>query len=518
MHTSDRMPTLALHVPSLRQSHRLREPVSLRRLFPTASFVGCGDIRIYGATEHSDDCQPGMLFAAKQGRSHDGTRFAHDAVERGASALMLSRPIADLAVPQCVLPDVARAFGTVCANLTGRPMRVVRTAGVTGTNGKTTVTWLVRALLRSVGRQCGLLGTVEYSDGAIAQPSSLTTPDTRTYWDWFASMAQRGTPHAAVELSSHALHQDRAAGSELEVGVVTNITHDHLDYHDTVSNYVASKSKILSLIRPGGTAIFNQDDPSIDSLRSSVPAGIDVMTFGLCRRAAVTADNIRQSRSGLSFELSLRGERVEVATRLHGRHNVANCLAAAGIAEQFGLSAADIACGLSQASSPTGRMERVGRDADIDVFVDYAHTPDALQHAIATSRSLTSHRVIVVFGAGGDRDRSKRPLLGGAASAADVAIVTNDNPRTEDPIQIIEAIAKGIDLETCEAYVEPDRAKAIALAVSAAEPGDVVLIAGKGHESTQQVGDRIVPFDDRVEALAALSARTTSFSSGRVAA
>lgn len=512
------MPHVALHVPSLRQTHRLREPVSLRRLFPTSSFVGCGDIRIYDATERSQDCRPGMLFAVRQGCSHDGSRFAHDAVERGASALLLSRPIADLAVPQCVLPEVARAFGTVCANLAGRPMRVVRTAGVTGTNGKTTVTWLVRALLAAVGRDCGLLGTVEYSDGAISQPSSLTTPDTKTYWDWFASMSQRGTSHAAVELSSHALHQDRAAGSELEVGVVTNITHDHLDYHETASNYLASKSKILSLIRPGGTAIFNQDDPSIDSLRSSVPAGIDVMTFGLCRRAAVTADHVRQSRSGLTFCLVLRGERVEVATRLQGRHNVANCLAAAAVAEQFGLSAEEIATGLSQASPPPGRMERVGPETDIDVFVDYAHTPDALEHAIETVRLMSSRRVIVVFGAGGDRDRSKRPLLGAASSAADVAIVTSDNSRSEDPLQIIREIAAGFSGDADRLFAEPDRGKAIALAVSLAESGDIVLIAGKGHETTQQVADRFLPFDDRLVASAALRARIASSSSGRIAA
>jgi UDP-N-acetylmuramoyl-L-alanyl-D-glutamate--2,6-diaminopimelate ligase len=300
--------------------------------------------------------------------------------------------------------------------------------------------------------------------------------------------------------------------------VVTNITHDHLDYHETHANYVASKSKILSLIRPGGTAVFNQDDPSVDSLRSSVPAGIDVMTFGLCRRAAVTAENIRQSRTGLAFCFSLRGERVETATRLHGRHNVANCLAAAAIAEQFGLSAEEIALGLSQASPPTGRMERIGPESDINVFVDYAHTPDALQHAIETARSMTSQRVIVVFGAGGDRDRSKRPLLGAAATAADIAFVTSDNPRGEDPLQIIEQISAGFDVELCEAYIEPDRAKAIALAISAAEPGDFVLIAGKGHETTQQVGDRLLPFDDRVEASVALSRRIGFASSGRIAA
>lgn len=506
------------HPQCVSPSNRVREPVSLRRLFPTASFVGCADIRVYDATESSEHSGPGVLFAAKPGRVHDGAAHASEAVRRGATALLASRPMAELPVPQCILPDVARAFGVVCANLAGRPMRTVRTAGITGTNGKTTVSWLIRALVESIDRDCGLLGTIEYSDGVSCEKASLTTPDTKTYWDWFSSMAQRGTPFAAVELSSHALHQDRAAGSELDVAVVTNITHDHLDYHQTLAHYLSSKAKILSLVRPGGTIVLNQDDPSVDVLRSLAPAGVDIRTFGLCHRAAVTATDVRQTASGLSFTLSLRGQQSAIRTRLHGRHNIANCLAAAAAAEHFGLSPEQIATGLALASSPPGRMELVESSSETAVFVDYAHTPDALQNAISTVRGMTNGRVIVVFGAGGDRDRLKRPLLGRAASAADVVVVTSDNPRREDPDLIIEEIVGGLDLDRCEACVEPDRADAIALAVSLAEPHDVVLIAGKGHEKFQQFADHSVMFDDCAIAARALRSKLKKVTARKFAA
>jgi UDP-N-acetylmuramoyl-L-alanyl-D-glutamate--2,6-diaminopimelate ligase len=481
------------------------EPVSLRRLFPSARFIGCTDIRVTDVTERADQCAPGVLFVARSGARHDGHDFAAEAVRRGATGLLVAHPIEDLPVPQCVLPEVARSFGQLCATLAGRPMRRVRTAGVTGTNGKTTVTWLVRALLQHAGHECGLLGTIEYSDGSQRVPASLTTPDTKTFWNWFAAMANRETPFAAVEISSHALHQERVAGSELDVAVVTNITHDHLDYHGTAAGYLASKARLLSFVRPGGAVIFNQDDPSVDHLRPRVPAGVDVMTFALHRRAAVTALDIRETSAGLHFTLSLRGRKVAIETPLIGRYNVANCLAAAAVADQFGLCADEIADGLSAATPPPGRMERV--PGPVDLFVDYAHTPDALEKAILTVRTLATGRVLVVFGAGGDRDRSKRPLLGSAASAADLVFVTSDNPRSEDPQQIISDVLVGLNRDHCDVYVEPDRATAIALAVAAAEPGDVILIAGKGHETTQIIGDQVVPFDDRLAAATAIHER-----------
>lgn len=510
--------TTAISPPRGVATSSSREPISLRRLFPAASFVGCADIRVTEATERADDCAPGVLFAARSGCRNDGVDFTADAIARGASALLVSRPQSGVNVPQCILPEVGRGFGMLCASLAGRPMRSVRTVGVTGTNGKTTVTWLIRSLLRSAGRECGLLGTIEYSDGFRTVPATLTTPDAKSFWKWFSEMAQQRTPFAAVEMSSHALHQDRVAGAELESAVVTNITHDHLDYHGTTAGYFASKAKILSMVRPGGCVILNQDDGSIDALRPRVPAGVDVLTFALRRRAAISASHIRRSPEGMRFALSLRGRQIDIQTPLLGRQNVANCLAAVAAVDQFGLSAEQIAEGLSSATAPPGRMERLTNGAPFEVFVDYAHSPDALHKAIATVRSISTGRVIVVFGAGGDRDRSKRPLLGAAANSADVAVVTSDNPRSEDPAGIIDEILVGLADDRCEAFVEPDRAAAIARAIAVAEPGDAVLIAGKGHETTQTFGERVIPFDDRLVATAVLRERMESLVSETIAA
>lgn len=476
---------------------RLREPVSLKRIFPTASFVGCADIRVTDVTEVAANAKPGDLFVAKRGARHQGSAFAEDAVRRGASALLASHPIAGLSVPQCIIPDVSRGFGVLCSTLSGRPMRTVRTVGVTGTNGKTTVSWLLRTILQHAGQRCGLLGTIEYWDGVRTSKATLTTPDTKTFWDWFSAMNRNRCQFAAIEISSHALEQERVAGAELEAAIVTNVTQDHLDYHETLSNYLASKAKIVSLVRPGGVVILNQDDPAVDVLRSRVPEGVDVMTFALSRRAAVVAESIEQTSGGLRFALSLRGRRHDVETRLFGRHNVANCLAAAAAAEHLGLSAEQIVEGLNVASAPPGRMERIGGGSDLDVFIDYAHTPDALEKAIAATRQMCHGKLLVVFGAGGDRDRTKRPLLGRAATMADVAIVTSDNPRSEDPEQIIEDVVGEMSSERCETYIEPDRAAAIRLAVMVAEPGDSVLIAGKGHETTQCFSDRVEEFSDQ---------------------
>ena len=496
----------------------LREPVSLRRLFPTTSFVGCADIRVTHATERADRCEPGMLFAARQGHSYDGAEFTAEALGRGASALMVSRPQPEAGVPQCIVPEVGRSFGVLCASLAGRPMRTVRTAGVTGTNGKTTVSWLIRGLLQNAGHACGLLGTIEYSDGTTSEPATLTTPDSQTFWQWMASAACRKTPFAAVELSSHALHQDRVAGSELELAVLTNVTHEHLDYHGTSAGYFASKAKILSLVRPGGCVVLNSDDAAIDALRPRIPAGVDVSTFAIRRHAAVTARHLRRSPAGMRFTLSLRGRSVDVETPLVGRHNVLNCLAAVAAADQFGLSVDQIVDGLLRATPPPGRMERLPSEAPFEVFVDYAHTPDALHKAIATTRSLASGRVIVVFGAGGDRDRSKRSLLGRAAGAADIAVVTSDNPRSEDPNRIIDDISAGLIDGHGETIVEPDREEAIARALGLAGPGDVVLIAGKGHETTQALAERTIPFDDRTIAASLIRERLEATPSETIAA
>lgn len=471
--------------------------VSLRRLFPRASFVGCGDIRVTEATERSSECVEGSLFAVIRGTKVDGAQFVGEALAHGATALLVERPLPDAEVPQCVVPNVRIAYAELCSALAGVPSRRLRIAGVTGTNGKTTVTWLIRSLLRQAGRRTGVLGTVEYHDGVVGERSHLTTPDSNTLSRWLAAMARQKTTHAAIELSSHALEQGRAAGTLLDVAIVTNVTQDHFDYHGNFESYLNSKAKIFGLCRRGSLAVLNADDPGASRLRGRIPASQATVTFGLERPAEVAAVIHEESLAGTRFTLNLRGQHIEAFTTLIGRHNVANCLAAAAAAEHFGLTPEQIADGIAQFRRVPGRLERVDCGQAFDVFVDYAHTDDALRRCLQALRALTPGRVFCVFGAGGDRDRGKRPLLGQAATLADVMVVTSDNPRSEDPYQIIRDILAGLRGEARKPHVEADRAEAIRWALMHAGPGDCVLVAGKGHETEQIIGTQRLPFDDR---------------------
>ncbi len=481
----------------LREGCKKTTAVSLRRLLPSASFVGCGDILVRDATDRSDCCRPGVLFAARPGTRTHGREFVGEALSRGASALLVDFPVAEAAVPQCVTPDVRRAYSLLCHALHGQPSRRLHVVGVTGTNGKSTTCWLVRSILQAAGKPCGVLGTIEYHDGRTGQPSSLTTPEPKTFFAWLHQMAEAGTRYAAVELSSHALDQDRVAGLTLRVAVVTNVTHDHLDYHGCFEAYAAAKAKILDLCAGDGVAVLNRDDPAAWSLRRQVPSGVDVLSYGLSEQADVRARILSRSLTGSRFELQLGRERVEVQTQLPGDHNVQNCLAAAAAAWRLGLSLADVAAGVAALTTVPGRLERVDCGQPFAVLVDYAHTPDALARCLRHLRTVTPGRLLCVFGAGGDRDRLKRPELGRAASQADVVVVTSDNPRSEPPEKIIEEILQGVDTSRCECHVEPDRRAAIDWVLRQAQPGDCVLIAGKGHETEQVVGNRRLPFDDR---------------------
>ena len=475
--------------------------VSLRRLFPSASFVGCADIHVREVTERSNDCGPNVLFAAISGTNVDGIDFVNEAIERGVSSVLLERPLPDVSVPQCVLPNTRKAYAQLCAALAGHPSHRLKIAGVTGTNGKTTVTWLVRSIMRASGSQAGLLGTIEYDDGLLAERATLTTPDSKTLSHWLALMARRGTTHAAIEISSHALDQDRTAGTLLDAAVVTNITQDHFDYHRGYDAYRLSKSRILKQLKPGALVVLNADDPGSMSLRDQLSADANVVTIGLNQPADATATVLEQSLSGSRFRFDLAfgpdADQFEVSTSLVGRHNVLNCLAAAAVARHFGVPLTEIAAGIASLDSVPGRLQRVDCGQPFDVFVDYAHTDDALRRSVRQLRRLTDGRVLCVFGAGGDRDRSKRPLLAKAAAEADQSIVTSDNPRTEDPRKIISQILEGFDSAAEPPYVEVDRAQAICWALDHAEAGDCVLVAGKGHEVEQIIGRNRVPFDDR---------------------
>lgn len=479
-----------------RQLSQIRMPVSLRQLFPRSSFVGCADIRVTDATEHSAQCGPQMLFAAVPGTRVDGTAFAEEAIGRGATSLLVQRPIPCASVPQCVVPDVRRAYAELCGALAGFPTRRLGVAGVTGTNGKTTVTWMIRSILQAAGQPTGLLGTIEYNDGVDSCPSGMTTPDSKSLSNWLATMIRRRCTHVAMEVSSHALDQHRIAGTQLDVAVVTNVTQDHFDYHGDFETYLNSKARIFGLCKARGCAVINSDDSGSASLIARAESSLPVITYGIDRPASVTATILEESLCGSRFVLHIAGDEVAVSTKLIGRHNVSNCLAAAAAASGLGISPAEIQRGLENLSFVPGRLERIDCRQPFNVFVDYAHTDDALLRCIRFLRGLTTGRVIVVFGAGGDRDSSKRPLLGRAASEADLAVVTSDNPRNEAPEQIIQQILTGFVSSAAEPWVEPDRAEAIRWALDQAEPGDCVLVAGKGHEQVQIIGNRRIPFVD----------------------
>lgn len=476
----------------------LRQPgsVTLRGLIPSASFVGCADLTVSSVTANSNECTPGCLFVTLPGTRTHGRHFIPQALQRGAAAILTDFPLADISLPQCIVSDVPKAYGQICHGMYGHPSRKMGIAGVTGTNGKTTTTWILRSLLESASRPTGLIGTVEYSDGLYAEPSVLTTPDAMVLARHLAAMRDRETRYAAIELSSHALDQSRPAGLGLDVAIVTNITHDHLDYHSGLDAYIAAKAKISNYLKPGGILILNADDSHWEKLLPDPGRRIRVLTFGTTDDADVSVEILEMTPNGSRFRLHYGVERLECRIPLFGKHNIMNSAAAACGAIHLGLMTEEICAGLAECGTVPGRMEAVSGGQDYQVFVDYAHTDDAITNVLNTVRPMTSGRTILVFGAGGDRDRSKRAAMGRAAAAADAVVLTSDNPRSESAEQIIEEIAVGFAGTQITPIIEIDRKAAIERAIRMARPGDTVLVAGKGHEKFQIIGDQSFPFDD----------------------
>ncbi|MDA0283149.1 MAG: UDP-N-acetylmuramoyl-L-alanyl-D-glutamate--2,6-diaminopimelate ligase, partial [Planctomycetota bacterium] len=450
------------------------------------------------------------VFAAICGTKFDGRQFAVDAVKRGCAAILTDRPLPNISAPQCVVRNVRADYARISNAVCGTPTSRLKIVGVTGTNGKTTTTWMLRSILNGSNRPCGLLGTIEYHDGRVAAHASLTTPDAGNVFRWFRRMVENDCRHAAIELSSHALSQDRVAGTPLAAAIITNVTQDHFDYHTDFETYLAAKSQILNYVSPEGIVAINIDDPGSSRLVDlAAVAGRQVVTFSIERDADVRAELIEETALGSRFRLCVSrtgdagtgttaGGDVEVSIALPGRHNVSNSLGAAGAAMHMGVTLDEIRRGFEQLTCVPGRLEPISCGQPFSIFVDYAHTDDALRRVIRSLQSVTSGRVLCVFGAGGDRDGTKRPLLGEAASHADFAIVTSDNPRTEEPQGIIEGLVSGFPPGFANFHLESDRERAIEFALSQAQPGDCVLIAGKGHETVQIVGEDRLPFDDRV--------------------
>ena len=428
---------------------------------------------------------PGSLFCAIRGERDDGHDHAGDAVAAGAVALLVERPLG-LDVPQIVVPDSRTAMGVVSDAFFDHPSRRIAVVGVTGTNGKTTVTHVLAAVLQHLGRPATVMGTLS---------GARTTPEAPDLQAVLADAAANEDAVVAMEVSSHAIELRRITGTWFTVAVFTNLSQDHLDFHGSMDRYFAAKARLFEPDR-SAVGLVNRDDPWGRRL-------LETMAIPSVAWSAEDASDVDLRPDGTSF--TWRGQRVELA--LAGRFNLANAIAAAEAALALGAEPEDIAAGLGKARPVNGRFEPVG-EGPVAVLVDYAHTPDALDQALRSARELVDGRLIVVFGCGGDRDRAKRPLMGGAADkVADVVVVTSDNPRSEDADAIIDEVLAGID-RTEDLVVEPDRRQAVETAVAMAAPGDLVLVAGKGHETTQDLGDgNVIAFDDREVAAAALRHR-----------
>ena len=469
----------------------------LVRDLPGAELRGEGDVLVSSVCYRSDDARPGALFFCVPGSSADGHTFAGDAVSRGATAIVVDRRL-DLDVPQVDVPDVRAAMGPISAAFYGRPADAMTVVGVTGTNGKTTTTFLLEAIFRADGRTPGVIGTTGIRIDGRPEPFPRTTPEAPDLQRLIAGMADEGVTAVAMEVSSHGLDQHRVDGIRYSVAVFTNLTQDHLDYHPSMQEYFLAKARLFTPAM-SDSAVVNLDDEHGRSLAASglAASGLPTMTFGLAPDADVRATEVESTAEGIAF----LADGVPIRSALRGSFNVENALAAFATARSLGIDGRIAADAISSVRGVPGRVEAVEVGQGFLVMVDYAHTPDSVENVLRAARSLAQGRLIVVLGAGGDRDRAKRPLMGRAATAnADLAIVTSDNPRSEDPLAIIAEITPGAEQGGGRFVVEPDRRAAIRLAMEEASSGDVVVIAGKGHETYQELGDRTIAFDDRAVA------------------
>ncbi|HUC93138.1 MAG TPA: UDP-N-acetylmuramoyl-L-alanyl-D-glutamate--2,6-diaminopimelate ligase [Paenibacillus sp.] len=468
-----------------------------------------GEVRIEGIETDSRKVKPGDLFICLPGHTVDGHDYAQAAVDGGAVALVVQRRL-DIAVPQIVVKDSRLAMAVMAGRYYGSPSERMKLIGVTGTNGKTTVTYLVEKIMQDAGYAAGVIGTIERRFGGRAFPMSGTTPEALELQRYLHEMAEAGTAYCAMEVSSHALEQGRVKGCRFRTAVFTNLTQDHLDYHGTMERYAGAKQLLFS--RLGNTyaaeadrrsyAVLNADDEASASFARATSA--EVITYGVDRDADVRASDIRIAARGTSFRAAtFRGE-TDITLRMVGKFNVYNALAALSCALIEGIPLEAAKASLEAVPGVPGRVESVDAGQPFTVVVDYAHTPDGLENVLKAVREFATRKVLCVFGCGGDRDRTKRPIMGRiAASYADYVIVTSDNPRTEEPHAILADIeaglrADGVAAERYELLV--DRRAAIEKAVEMASPGDVVLIAGKGHETYQIIGNKTLDFDDRLVA------------------
>jgi UDP-N-acetylmuramoyl-L-alanyl-D-glutamate--2,6-diaminopimelate ligase len=470
---------------------------------------------VAGVAHDSRRVKAGEVFVALRGQHADGTSFARQALQRGAVAVVSEQPApSDVHVPWAIVGDARVALAELAATFYRHPSREMRVIGITGTNGKTTTAYLLASIFEAAGVRCGILGTVAYRIGDEQREATRTTPEAPDVQALLREMVDRGCGACAMEVSSHALALHRVDGISFAAGVFTNLTRDHLDFHADMDDYFRAKRRLFEMLPHEAPSLLNVDDPRGSAL---VDAGGHPVTYGINRSADITPGPLSFSLKGLTFDIRTPRGAVHVESTLVGRPNVYNILAAVATATALDVPFDAIERGLQRLEGVPGRFQMVSTPRDeVTVVVDYAHTDDALRNLLETARPLATGRLITVFGCGGDRDRTKRPLMGAVAGRlSDAIVITSDNPRSEDPNRIIEEIRRGITPDTRRDREQlllaiVDRRAAIAKAVELAGAGDLVLIAGKGHEKYQVIGDRTLPFDDVAVAREALARRRTN--------
>ncbi|MGB8169908.1 MAG: UDP-N-acetylmuramoyl-L-alanyl-D-glutamate--2,6-diaminopimelate ligase [Chthoniobacteraceae bacterium] len=473
------------------------------------SVDGSLDREITSIAYDSRKVKPGCVFVAMKGEKVDGSIFIDNAIAAGAEAIVTESGQAKSRATIIVVPNAREALADLGANFFQHPAKHLKVGGVTGTNGKTTTAFLLKHVCESVLLRCGLLGTVRYEVGERILPAARTTPESLDVQDLLWQMRSAGCKAVAMEVSSHALVQARVRGVEFDAAIFTNLTQDHLDFHKTMEAYFEAKALLFSGLakqRKKGKAVINLDDRFGAQLVNRFKNEIPVITYGVGALADFRASNVRIDFNGTSYQLDALGRSYLVRLPLIGQFNVYNSLAAIAGASAMGVEVRAAVLSLANATSVPGRLEAVPAQRQFRVFVDYAHTDDALLNVIKTCRELNPARVIVVFGCGGSRDKTKRPRMGAVVDQhADFAIVTSDNPRKEDPLAIIDDIKPGMKRGNYE--VIPDRREAIFKAIAIAQPRDIILIAGKGHETYQEFADHTSPFDDTAVAREALEGK-----------
>ena len=491
----------------------VRDLYGLFKALPLARISGGsgGDsgLAVSGLAYNSAHVKPGYIFFCLKGNKHNGSEFIPEAIKAGAVAIVTEKEAETGDVVQILVPDVRKALSIISQQFYGSPAASLRLIGVTGTNGKTTTTHLIEALLSERGFKTGMMGTIKYLIDGETFPSLATTPEAPDLQKMLRLMVDRGVEYGVMEVSSHALELGRVDGCDFDAAIFTNITQDHLDFHKNFERYLAAKGKLFSQL--GGSffkgsgprfAVLNSDDPYYDYFQRQ--STVQTLTYGIDKPADIKAHDVRTEGAGASYRLQTPWGGESFSLQLAGRFNIYNALAATSVALLEGITLAAIKETLEKISGIDGRFERVDLGQDFMVVVDYAHTPDGLENLLRTARDLADGKIITVFGCGGEKDRGKRPLMGNIAGKySDYSILTTDNPRGEDPWQIIKEVEAGLQNSkgSGKGYtVQPERFEAIKLGVELARPGDMVVIAGKGHEHYQIIGDSTVPFNDRLVA------------------